>query len=410
MRKRIKEICDYVSRGCAPNYVDESPYAVMNQATFSKGFIDRDKIRYSSKNPSDALICKGDLLMASTGGGVLGKVFYFDLEDLNFYADSHVSILRNSKGKNDMKFLYYYFSTKYEEINATMVKGSTNQTELQRNYLLMHTVDIPSIEKQKKIVAYLDKQVNLINIRICLRERELQLLNELKRSEIDSVVTRGLDPDMPMKDSGIDWIGQIPAHWKIRRLKEVGNLQLGKMLKNDPGPGEQLKPYLKSKNIQWLKLDLTNVEEMWFSLHEINRLKLRKGDILYSEGGEVGKCAMWKEELDECYIQNSVHKFTPAKGIDGRFILYLSFCMGRSGYFDSIVNLVSIKHLTFEKLRRVELPIPPLSEQKEIADYLDNKLKSIDIILDNINTQIEKLKLLKKALINEVITGRRPIQ
>lgn len=173
MIQRVKEICSYVSRGCTPDYVDDSPYAVMNQATFSKGYLDTSKLRFSSKNPEEAHILNGDLLMASTGGGVLGKVLFFDDDTQdNFYADSHVSILRDSRHKNNMKFLYYYFLTRYDEINATMVKGSTNQTELQRNYLIAHEIDIPEKGKQDAIVAYLDKQINLINERICLRERE----------------------------------------------------------------------------------------------------------------------------------------------------------------------------------------------------------------------------------------------
>ena len=106
---RLKEICDYISRGTTPDYVDESPYKVMNQATFSKGWLDESNLRYTSKNVREAQIKKGDLLMASTGGGVLGKVFFFDSDDTSFYADSHVSILRNSKGKSLMKYLYYVF-------------------------------------------------------------------------------------------------------------------------------------------------------------------------------------------------------------------------------------------------------------------------------------------------------------
>ena len=110
---RLKEICDYISRGTTPDYVNESPYKVMNQATFSKGWLDESNLRYTSKNVREVQIKKGDLLMASTGGGVLGKVFFFDSDDTSFYADSHVSILRNSKGKNLMKYLYYVFSIKY---------------------------------------------------------------------------------------------------------------------------------------------------------------------------------------------------------------------------------------------------------------------------------------------------------
>ena len=189
MRKRLKEICDYISRGATPDYVDESPNKVMNQATFSKGFIDESNVRFSSKAPEYAQIHKGDLLMASTGGGVLGKVAYYDKNESDFYADSHVSILRNSKGKNSMKFLYYWFSTRYDEINETMVKGSTNQTELQRNYLVNYEIDIPSLEVQQRIVSYLDDKTAKIDKAVSLLQKKRDAYTRLKTSIINRAVT-----------------------------------------------------------------------------------------------------------------------------------------------------------------------------------------------------------------------------
>ncbi|MBO5155554.1 MAG: restriction endonuclease subunit S [Prevotella sp.] len=187
--KRIKEICDFVSRGTTPDYVDESKYKVMNQATFSKGYIDDSIVRYTCKPSADANIKKGDLLIASTGGGVLGKVLYYNREDKSFYADSHVSILRNFKGENCMKFLYYVFSTKFAEINATMVKGSTNQTELQRNYLLAHEIPIPAMEEQQSIASYLDEKCSEIDANIANLEKQIEKYKELKRALISEVVT-----------------------------------------------------------------------------------------------------------------------------------------------------------------------------------------------------------------------------
>lgn len=154
--KRMKDICDYISRGSTPDYVDEDYQKVMNQGTFSKGWIDESNIRYTKVGKSGAHIKKGDLLMASTGGGVLGKILYFDSIDENYYADSHVTIMRNSKGINSMKFLFYHFSLRFDEINATMTKGSTNQTELQRYELLSHKVAIPPLPEQHAIATYLD--------------------------------------------------------------------------------------------------------------------------------------------------------------------------------------------------------------------------------------------------------------
>lgn len=95
---RIKDICSFVSRGTTPNYVDFSEYSVINQATFSKGFFDLENIRYTDNNKPNALVKDNDLLMASTGGGVLGKVYYYQKFDENkYYADSHVTILRTEK-------------------------------------------------------------------------------------------------------------------------------------------------------------------------------------------------------------------------------------------------------------------------------------------------------------------------
>ena len=187
--KRMKDICDYVSRGITPDYIDDGTNKVMNQATFSKGWLDESNVRYTAKKSKSAQIKKGDLLMASTGGGVLGKIYYFNSDDENFYADSHVTILRNSKGLNQMKYLYYYFYLCYDEINATMVKGSTNQTELQKNYLLSYELAIPPLSEQHSIATYLDDKCSKIDLIIANLDKQISKYGELKRSLIDEVIT-----------------------------------------------------------------------------------------------------------------------------------------------------------------------------------------------------------------------------
>lgn len=409
MIERIKNICDYVSRGATPDYVDVGENKVMNQATFSKGSLDESNIRYTSKTNKGAQIKKGDLLMASTGGGVLGKVFYFDCDDENFYADSHVTILRSFTGKNLMKYLYYHFYLRYDEINATMVKGSTNQTELQRNYLLSYELDIPSLEEQNKMVAYLDTKLSEIDHHVSLLTSKRDAYLRLKKSIINRAVTKGLNPNVKMKDSGVDWIGEVPEGWEVKRIKELGKLRLGKMLTDKPISGYHQRPYLKSKNIDWLNLRLDSVEEMYFSDSELTSLRLNKNDLVISEGGEVGKTAIWKNEIQECYIQNSVHKLTFGHNCNPRYYLYLFYNLGHMGYFKSIVNLVSIMHLTYEKLRRIEVPVPELEEQNRISTYLDDKCSKIDLIISNLDKQISKYGELKRSLIDEVITGMRAV-
>lgn len=187
--KRIKELCTFVSRGATPNYVEEGEYRVMNQAVFSTGVLNHKVVRYSSYMKPDSQIKKGDLLIASTGGGVLGKLYFFDDEDNDFYADTHVTIVRSDKGPFYVKFLFYLLSYQFDMINACMAKGSTNQTELQRDSLLSYELAVPSLEEQRAIAAYLDEKCAKIDAAIANIDKQTDALKRLKRSLINEVIT-----------------------------------------------------------------------------------------------------------------------------------------------------------------------------------------------------------------------------
>ena len=187
--KRIKELCPFVSRGATPDYVDESEYKVMNQAVFSTGIINHAIVRYSSTMKPESKIKKGDLLIASTGGGILGKLLFFEDKDENFYADTHVTIVRNEKGTFNTKYLYYLFSISYDMINACMAKGSTNQTELQRDKLISFELAVPPLSEQQAIASYLDERCAKIDAAIAVVDKQVDALRRLKRALINEVVT-----------------------------------------------------------------------------------------------------------------------------------------------------------------------------------------------------------------------------
>lgn len=401
---RLKEICDYISRGTTPDYVDESPFKVMNQATFSKGWLDESNIRYTSKNVREAQIKKGDLLMASTGGGVLGKVFFFDSDDTSFYADSHVSILRNSKGKNLMKYLYYVFSIKYDEINATMVKGSTNQTELQRNYLLAYELDMPPLFKQQRIVDYLDEKLGNIDARIAVLEKQQDAYVRLKKSIICHAVTRGLNPNVSLKDSGIDWIGMIPEHWEVQRFKSI---------------------FTECKSItQTGEENLLSVSEYYGVARRIDKM----GDGEYESRADsligykvckkndlvINIMLAWKRGLgfsDFDGIVSPAYAVYRGKNIAPHYFHYLmrtdmyvaEYKRNSKGIIDSRLRMYT------DRFNNIMAIVPPLSEQQAIAAYLDEKCTKINAATENIGKQIDALKRLKRALINEVVTGQRAV-
>ena len=265
----------------------------------------------------------------------------------------------------------------------------------------------PSKEDATKLIDFLDQKTTKIDELIKKNEKLIELLKENRQAIISHAVTKGLDPKARMKDSGIDWIGDILEGWGVKKLKYVAEIVLGKMLQNEDSGKDELKPYMRAQNIQWEIVDITDVKEMWFSDYEIKKYRVQKGDLLISEGGEVGRTALWNGELEECYIQNSVHKVTVDKKLaNNRYLLNLLKTYGKWGYFESIVNRVSIGHLTREKLKEIKIVCPPKNEQEQIVTYLDKKSSSMDEIIQKIQPQIEKLKEYRQALISNVVTGK----
>jgi len=217
-------------------------------------------------------------------------------------------------------------------------------------------------------------------------------------------MTAGLRPYPVYKGSRLPWLGEIPRHWEVARLKNIARVVLGKMLKTSSSPGYKLRPYLRSANVQWWTPSLNDVAEMWFSEPEMEIYRLARGDILVSEGGEVGRACLWEGQIDECYIQNSVHKVSPVKEIRSRFLLFQFFIMGQSGHFESIVNRVSIAHLTREKLVAVRFVIPPLQEQDKIIDFVEEHTEEVRRLISNRRRLIEVLNEQKQAIISRFVT------
>ncbi|EAJ7103498.1 hypothetical protein YZ58_06445, partial [Campylobacter upsaliensis] len=267
-------------------------------------------------------------------------------------------------------------------------------------------IPLPPLQKQKEIAEFLDSKCEKIQNYIDKKQKLITLLQEKKQALINEAVTKGLNPNIEFKNSGIDYLGLIPHHWEVKKLKYVGKVVLGKMLCNEHQKGYSHCYYLKSKNLQWLNVEVSQIEKMWFSEYEKSLYRIKKDDLLVSEGGEVGKTCIWNNELAECYIQNSVHKITLNKFNNAKFFLYLFFTYGKLGVFDSVVSRVSIAHLVLEKLVNVDMVVPPLQEQKQIANFLDEKCEKINSAIEKTKRQITLIKEYKNTLINEAVCGR----
>ena len=265
---------------------------------------------------------------------------------------------------------------------------------------------VPPIDEQGAIVKFIKEKEEKINRFIQKKQFFIELLKEQRQSIINKAVTKGIVTDTKMKSSGIDNAGDIPEHWEIRRLKNVAKVVLGKMLCNTDKGEYKLKPYLKSKNIGWNRVITEDVEEMWFSQSEMDTYRIHEEDLLVSEGGEVGKTSIWRNELDECYIQNSVHKITCFTDCFPEYYLYYFGFLGATNHFKTIVNQVSIAHLTREKIIVIKCLHPPLEEQKLIVVQIKTETNIIDTAITKAEKEIELIKEYKEVMIAEAVTGK----
>lgn len=213
------------------------------------------------------------------------------------------------------------------------------------------------------------------------------------------------------KDSGVAWIGEMPKHWEVCKLKHYSHIVLGKMLMTSPPKDSEglytLEKYLKSKNVGWLQLflDEDNIDEMWFNQYERSIYKLQENDIVMNEGGDIGKVSCWRGVDFDCYIQNSINKITADYNrVNAGFLCYWLYNLSSLGYFWSIVSQISIAHLTKEKLSNSPVVLPPISEQTAIATYLDTHCAKIDNLISIQQKRIALLQELKQSVITHAVT------
>ena len=272
-------------------------------------------------------------------------------------------------------------------------------------------VPVPPLPEQTAIAAYLDEKCAAIDSIIAEAKATIEEYKVWKASVIFEAVTKGLDPNAEMKDSGVEWIGMIPKGWKVSVVKRHYSITLGKMLESTPKtPDVTLENYMCASNIKWGGIDISVNRQMWFSTSEKEVYFLRDGDLLVMEGGATaGTAAIYQGEFSPCYMQNSVNRCRSKNGNFTPFLYYWLYFVNHSGHIESVCNCATFKHLTKEKLGRLPLVQVPLPEQTAIADYLDSKCAAIDAIIAEKETLIGELEAYKKSLIFETVTGKRRV-
>ena len=195
--------------------------------------------------------------------------------------------------------------------------------------------------------------------------------------------------------------GVIPEEWEVSTVGLEFEVKLGKMLDAEKNVGV-LKSYLGNKAVQWDRIDISDLPTVPMSHADIGRFRLRKGDLLVCEGGEVGRAAIWDAPIEECYYQKALHRLRPLRGFDSRLMVALLRQWSDRGLLANYVTQTSIAHLPREKFVEVPMPVPPPPEQRAIAGALSD----VDALIGALDQLIAKKRDLKQATMQQFFTGQ----
>ena len=306
-----------------------------------------------------------------------------------------------------------YFTTQNGYVDLVADKATFQH--LTNKMLLAFPIVVPGASEQRAIAVFLDRETARLDALIGKKERLLALLAEKRAALISHAVTKGLDPSVPMRDSGVAWLGEIPAHWMVTPLKyavaqKVGAVRAGpfgsQLLSSEMMSGD-IKVY-NQRNV--IDRDLVRgdnyISEDKF--RELSAFTVYPGDLLITSRGTIGRCAIVPENVElgilhPCLIrvQADQGKLSPE---------YLSLLVQDSSLVQTQLFLVSnattIDVIYSNNLRQVIIPLPPLDEQLAIVEHLQRQTDIVDMLATKVSAAIEKLREYRAALISAAVTGK----
>ena len=344
-----------------------------------------DNVYVNKEIPTKLLVNKGDILICSRNGSasLIGKAALIET-DIKATFGAFMMIF---KGNNIChKYLYYIVTSCISQYKWLFTTATINQLTSS----MLGEIFAPFIcnkLEQQSIAAYLDQKCGEIDELITLQEKMITKLQSYKQSVITEAVTKGLDKNVPLKDSGIEWLGEIPKHWTVVKIKYLATIKSGDFISSNEiiqegiyevYGGNGLMGYCNKKNVDGFNIIIGRVGALCGNVRLISESKYITDNAL----------------ILNCF-NNALYPYM--------------YIMLKAANLNNLNTSNAQPLITGSKVLNVSLPIPPLPEQQAIADYLDQKCGEIDELISIKQQKIEKLKEYKKSLIFECVTGKRKV-
>lgn len=415
-RCKIKNVISSIGSGTTPTssnidyYNSEDICWIQSGDLYKTSYISNTAVSLSAKalHLSALQIYAAPFIVVAMYGASVGNIAISTIDACSNQACCCIKPDNN----NDLKFMYYWLSMcKIDFLSQSIGGGQPNisQSKIKNQFYYR-----PQLSEQKVIANFLDSKCSEIDAISADIQKEIETLEQHKRSIITEAVTKGLKSDVEMKDSGIEWVGKIPANWTGSRLgyETYIRARLGwKGLKADEYVDEGY-AFISAFNIQNNKLVWTPLNYITKERYdESPEIKLHIGDvIIVKDGAGIGKCARIDSlPMGETAPNSSIGVITPLAKLNYRYLAYYL----QSAIFNNLIlkllNGMGVPHLTQEVMNKTPILMPPKQEQVGIADFLDAKCFEIDSAIEAKKKQIGILDTYKKSLIYEYVTGKKEV-
>lgn len=366
----------------------------------AKQYVTKDAIK------GGGLFEAGSFILATTA--TIGEHAVLIVDSLANQRFTNLKIRKSLSGSLLRDYFFYYLFVIDDYCKAT-TKTSTFPAvsmELLKN---SHVV-FPLVQEQQAIVDYLDKKCSEIDNVISAQQKRIALLQELKQSVITHAVTKGLDPNVEMKDSGVEWIGKIPASWDVVHLKRIlrERMQYGA---NEPAESDDT-TYPRYIRITDITANGELRPETFKSL-EPSKAKdylLDKGDVLFARSGAtVGKTFLFNADIKACYAGYLIKASCDKRRMLPEYLYYYTQSGAYECWKNSVFIQSTIQNIGADKYQMMYIPVPSKDEQKQIVEYTMRKSQIFDAAISKAQHQVELLQEYKQSLITEVVTGKRKV-
>jgi type I restriction enzyme S subunit len=357
----------------------------------------------SQKTCDEFLRCyldDGDILFGTVGS--IGKVSIVP-KVFNFIIAQNVVAFRVGKSQHN-KYYYHLMNAEIFRGCLTAANKSNIQDSIKVSDILQERFCVPPYIEQQTIAAFLDRETAKIDALIAEQQRLIELLKEKRQAVISHAVTKGLTPDAPMKDSGIEWLGEVPEHWEVKQLRHFAEVLRGKFThrpRNDPAFYDGEYPFIQTGDITGSSRLITGYKQTLNERGISVSKEFPRGTLVMAIAANIGDVAI----LDfPAYFPDSIVGLVPNDKSDLMFLFYLMMALKQPMLMSATVS--TQMNLNVDQICSLIAPCPPLEEQSEIFFFLDNETIKLDTLTAEAKRGIELLQERRTALISAAVTGK----